>query len=232
MKNKKTVYAVIPARKDSKRIPGKNKKIFCGKPLISWTIEEALKVKEIDHIIVSSNDRDVLAIANSYDVIVHKRDEILSEDDVPGHLVSLDAMESMDAKEDSTVIYLQPTSPLRTAKDVAGCYYHYKIMDCDSVISCYRNSKAYYSFKLAQGFLEPLFYGNYLNQQSHNLPEAFVPNGAVYIISLEYLKLYGTVYTPRTKAFVMSRINSVDIDDYADWLFAEFLMRARLSKEK
>ena len=163
--------------------------------------------------------------------MIRNRPEELCGDDVPGHLVSLDAMEFVGAKDDSVVIYLQPTSPLRTAKDVVGCYYHYKIMDCDSVISCYRNSKAYYSFKLTDGFLEPLFYGNYLRKQSHDLPEAFVPNGAVYVISLELLKEYGTVYTPRTKAFVMDRINSVDIDDYSDWLFAEFLMRTRLAKK-
>jgi len=224
------VYCVIPARKNSKRLPGKNKKDFCGKPLISWTIEEALKVKEINCVIVSSNDPEILKIATNYRVMIRNRPEELCGDDVPGHLVSLDAMEFVGAKDDSVVIYLQPTSPLRTAKDITGCYYHYKIMDCDSVISCYRNSKAYYSFKLTDGYLEPLFYGNYLRKQSHDLPEAFVPNGAVYVISLELLKEYGTVYTPRTKAFVMDRINSVDIDDYSDWLFAEFLMRTRLSK--
>jgi len=232
MKNKKTVYAVIPARKDSKRLPEKNKKIFCGKPLVSWTIEEALKVKEIDHVILSSNDYDIIKIAKKYRIMVRTRPEELCLDNVPGHLVSLDAMRFVNAKDDSVVIYLQPTSPLRTAKDITGCYYHYKIMDCDSVISCYRNSKAYYSFKLTDGYLEPLFYGNYLRKQSHDLPEAFVPNGAIYVISLDLLKEYGSGYTPRTKAFVMDTINSVDIEDYSDWLFAVFLMRVRLAKNE
>jgi len=225
------ILGITPARGGSKGIPQKNIKNIAGKPLIAWTIEEALKVKEIDHIILSSNDPEILKIAANYRIMIRNRPEELCGDDVPGHLVSLDAMEFVGAKDDSVVIYLQPTSPLRTAKDVVGCYYHYKIMDCDSVISCYRNSKAYYSFKLTDGFLEPLFYGNYLRKQSHDLPEAFVPNGAVYVISLELLKEYGTVYTPRTKAFVMDRINSVDIDDYSDWLFAEFLMRTRLAKK-
>lgn len=231
MKNNKTVYAIVPARKDSKRLPGKNKKIFVGKPLICWTIEEALKVKEIDYVIVSSNDDDIFRIAGRYRVILRNRPEELCLDNVPGHLVSLDAMEFVGAKDDSVVIYLQPTSPLRTAKDITGCYYHYKIMDCDSVISCYRNSKAYYSFKLQDGYLEPLFYGNYLRKQSNDLPEAFVPNGAVYVISLELLKEYGSVYTPRTKVFIMSELHSIDIDSLEEWLFAEFLMIIRLKKE-
>lgn len=230
MKDKKETYCIIPARKNSKRIPNKNKKLFCGKPLISWTIEEALKVKEIDHIIVTSDDNDILDIGKKYGVGTHKREARLCEDNTPAWVVANSLMSYLRAPKDAVIIYLQPTSPLRTAKEIKACYYFYKIMDCDSVISCYRNNTAYYSFKLAQGFLEPLFYGNYLNNRTQELPEAFVPNGAVAIISNEYLNSYGSFYTPRTKGFVMEKESSADIDDYSDWLFAEFLMRVRLSK--
>ena len=65
MKNKKIVYAIIPARGNSKQIPGKNLKEFCGRPLVVWTIEEVLKVKEIDHVILSSNDDEILEIGKS-----------------------------------------------------------------------------------------------------------------------------------------------------------------------
>ena len=227
MKNKKIVFAVIPARGNSKKIPKKNLKDFCGKPLVAWTIEEALKVKEIDHIILTSNDDEILEIGKNYGIGTHKRDEELCRDEVPGWLVASDLMNYLKAPENSTVIYLQPTSPLRTAEDVRVGLLTYNVMDCDSVISGYQNNKLFFGFKILNDFLEPMFYESYLSSRRQDLPDAFVLNGAIYVISLKNLNLYGSFYTPRTKAFIMPRERSVDLDTEIDWLLGEILWRVQ-----
>jgi CMP-N-acetylneuraminic acid synthetase len=231
MKDKKIVYAIIPARGNSKQIPGKNLKEFCGKPLVIWTIEEVLEVKDIDHVIISSNDQNILNIGESYGIGTHKRSEKLCEDDVPGWKVASDLMRVTKAPKDSTVIYLQPTSPLRTAKDIRVGLLTFRVFDCDSVISGYQNNKLFYGFKILNQFLEPLFYKAHLSSRRQDLPDAFMLNGAVYVISYENLDLYESFYTPRTKAYLMPKERSVDLDSLEEWLFAEFLMRARLFKE-
>lgn len=237
MKNKKIVYAIIPARGNSKQIPGKNLKKFCGKPLITWTIEEAMKVKEIDHIVLSSNDQNILNIGAAYGIAIHKRSEEFCEDDVPGWKVASNVMDFMlpnktskNKYKDSVVIYLQPTSPLRTAEDIRVGLLTFSVFDCDSVISGYQNNKLFYGFKILNQFLEPLFYEAHLSSRRQDLPNAFMLNGSIYVISYENLDLYESFYTPRTKAFIMPKERSVDLDSLEEWLFAEFLMKARLAK--
>ena len=62
--------AVIPARGGSKRIPHKNIKEFCGKPIIAWSIEVAKQSKLFDHILVSTDDKEIAEVAKSYDAEV------------------------------------------------------------------------------------------------------------------------------------------------------------------
>jgi dTDP-glucose pyrophosphorylase len=62
----KTVVAIIPARSGSKGLPGKNLKSFCGRPLIAWSIEVALKSKYIDDVIVSTDSEEIAEIARQY----------------------------------------------------------------------------------------------------------------------------------------------------------------------
>ena len=78
----KSILAVIPARKGSKKLPKKNILSLAGKPMIVWTINEALKSKYIDNIIVSTNDEEVINICSSIDEIEvpFKRPECLSKD--------------------------------------------------------------------------------------------------------------------------------------------------------
>lgn len=59
------MIAIIPARGGSKGLPGKNIKEMCGKPLIAYTIEAALKSKSIDHVILSTDDEEIAAVAKN-----------------------------------------------------------------------------------------------------------------------------------------------------------------------
>lgn len=121
------VVAIIPARKGSKRLPEKNKKELCGKELIRWSIELALKIDFLKKIIVSTDDKDILDFCQEYeDPRYHydkrfkliKRPKEYAQDDTPiwkviDHLFYSNLIDSEDI-----IILLQPTSPLRDKTDI------------------------------------------------------------------------------------------------------------------
>ena len=107
---------IIPARGGSKGIPNKNKALFCGKPLITHTIKVALE-SNLDTVVVSSDDPDILAIATNMGIEAIQRPAELAEDTTPTLPVLQHALSSFDSSYD-TVMTLQPTSPLRTAQHI------------------------------------------------------------------------------------------------------------------
>ena len=118
MINGLTVLAVIPARGGSKRCPRKNILPFRGKPLLQWTVEAAKACSHIDHIVLSSDDPEILALGVLLDVHSVER---------PGYLAH-DTAKSEDTLRHTLawyphdyVVLLQPTSPYRLASDIERC---------------------------------------------------------------------------------------------------------------
>jgi|ETNvirnome_2_130_1030620.scaffolds.fasta_scaffold00727_3 N-acylneuraminate cytidylyltransferase len=116
------ITAVILARKGSKRLPGKNTMDFGGRPMVAWSIIEALKSSYVDEVLVSSDDDEVIDIAIDHGVIPIRRPGHLAQDDTPTYPALLHAIEYSDIVDDLThVVLLQPTSPLRIAVDIDNC---------------------------------------------------------------------------------------------------------------
>jgi len=125
--------AIIPARSGSKRLPGKNIKTFCGKPLIVYAIEEAKKSKLIDEIVVTSDSDEILSMAGEYGAFGIRRPDELAQDssrtiDAVKHVIEYLGYKAI-------VVLLQPTSPLRTVKDIDECIRLYNTGCFDSVIT-------------------------------------------------------------------------------------------------
>lgn len=114
----KTVLAVIPARGGSKRVPRKNIRLFRGKPLIQWTIEAAQDSGYLDRIIVSTEDGEIAQISKELCCPVLIRPWELAEDDSKSEDVVRHALKTYPS---DIVVLLQPTSPLRTARDIDAC---------------------------------------------------------------------------------------------------------------
>ncbi|MEH2097772.1 acylneuraminate cytidylyltransferase family protein, partial [Nostoc sp.] len=116
----KKVLAIIPARGGSKAVPRKNIREIGGKPLIAWTIEEAKKSQYIDRLILSSEDDEIISIAQKWGCeIAFKRPVELAQDDTPGIAPVLHALNQLPIYD--YVVLLQPTSPLRQVIDIDGC---------------------------------------------------------------------------------------------------------------
>jgi len=129
----KVILAIIPARGGSKRLPKKNVRILRGKPLIFYTIDTANKSKYLDRVIVSTDDKKIAEISAKYGAEVIERPKKLARDDSP----IIDAIfHVLNKIEADIVVLLQPTSPLRTAKDIDEAINLFIDNKCDSVISC------------------------------------------------------------------------------------------------
>lgn len=139
--------AIIPARAGSKRLPNKNKKELCGKPLLCWTIDEAIRCNVIDLVVVSTNDQEIIQFCKErYEPLRNfkciKRPEWLAEDNSPQFEVIKDVM-SQFREEFKIILLLQPTSPLRTKEDILKAYQLFELSR-KSVISVYKESELTY----------------------------------------------------------------------------------------
>ena len=125
---------VIPARGGSKRIPRKNIKHFRNKPLISWTIDTAIKSNCFDKIIVSTDDNSIADFSKRLGINVpFLRDKKLAEDNSLIIDTVLDLIEEFN--DYSHVLLLQPTSPLRTHIDIKNIISMMKANKSQSLVS-------------------------------------------------------------------------------------------------
>ena len=197
-KKKSKVVAIIPARVGSKRLPGKNIKILNGKPLICYTIEEAIKCHFINEIIITTNDPEVISICQQYAydprILLVDRPEELAEDITPMYEVILHACEGYSWGLE--VILLQPTSPLRDHTDIYMCHqlYHKGL----GVISVYQEDEL--RFKL---------------------------NGAIYVQGLGFIQIKKKFIANNMIFYIMSKERSIDIDTLEDFEKAEVYLKCK-----
>lgn len=119
MIQEKTILALIPARGGSKRLPGKNLRPLCGKPMILWTVEEARKSCYIDKIVVSTDDKLIVSAVSNKGVEIVDRPPEMAADYSSVYDAIFHALNFFEP-HDYTML-LQPTSPLRTAQDIDAC---------------------------------------------------------------------------------------------------------------
>lgn len=229
MKNR--IFGIIPARGGSKRIPRKNLKLFNGKPLVQWTIEEAKKSTYISTVILSSDDDEILEIGLNQNIEIYHQNKKSAGDDVPFLPIAMRIMSKYHARPNDLVVLLQPTAPLRNNEDIDAAILEFQLYKPYSLVSVYKSPKSAMICETQEEWVVPVLYKNYLTMQSQKLPEYFIPNGALYIISFKFLQLFKSWYTPMTKAFFMPDFKSVDVDNEFEWLVAEFIHKA-LRKNK
>lgn len=226
-----TPLYVIPARGGSKGIPRKNIKPFAGRPLIAYSIDAARGAGAPDsHIILSTDDDEIAAVATGLGLPVgYRRPAQLATDTAGSREVILDTMDYADrcGLIYDCVVLLQPTSPLRTAADVAGCLDLYRRHRPDMVVSVAPSpANPYYDCfeRDPEGYLH-ISKGDGLLTRRQDAPEAYVYNGAVYVIDPAAIRALPLGRFPRRIPYVMDPAASVDLDTPLDWLVAETIYR-------
>lgn len=225
------IVGLIPARGSSKGLPGKNIKEFVKKPLIAWSIEEALKSKYIDTVIVNTESKDIADIAKDYGAYVpFLRSKELAKDDSLMIDVINDFQKKLedDSQSYEIIILLQPTSPLRTAEDIDRSIEFFYKKEAQSVISVSENHNYWWTSTLPDDFSMKDFSKNIINKPRQDLDQAYTLNGSICVLDWEFIRKSRSVFGDNTFAFLTRKESSIDIDDYSDFVYAEFLKKSQL----
>lgn len=224
----KRILAIIPARGGSKGLPGKNSLFFCGKPLLAWSIEQALKSKYIDQVLVSTDSKKIAAIARKFGAEVpFLRPRAISGSSaktIDAVFHAVDALKNKDRHFDH-IILLQPTSPLRSEKDIDQAIEEFFKKKAQSIISvCKTEHSPLWAGVLPKDlsmkdFIKP----RVADKPRQSLPDYYRINGAIYFSSIDYLRRNKGFLGELTVAFVMPRERSIDIDTQLDFDFAAFI---------
>jgi CMP-N,N'-diacetyllegionaminic acid synthase len=221
----KKVLAIIPARGGSKGVLHKNIRMLGGKPLIAWTIAAARQSRYIDRLIISSDDMQIIEIAQTYDCEApFVRPSELAQDDTPGIDPVLHALENLPGYD--LVVLLQPTSPLRIADDIDGCIE----LCCKAGNTCCVSvtspeKSPFWMFTLDEDHQLQALFPQIKANRRQELPAAFALNGAVYAADTAWLINERNFVGAGTKAYVMPEERSIDIDSLSDFKYIEWLLQ-------
>lgn len=221
---------LIPAKGKSTRLKRKNVLDFCGKPMLSWTIEAALESGEIDDLVVSTEDPEIAEVAQQWGAEVpFVRPEKLAVDPAGVETVALDALDRLEAlgRSYQRIVILLPTSPLRSAEDIRAAsilFRKQRALSLMSVTAYDHSPYSAYRDSEEAGLLEPVF-PEYNRIKSQELAPAWRCNGAIHILDVDFFREHKSYTCAPLLKFEMPRERSVDIDTQDDLLYAEFLKR-------
>lgn len=227
------VLVLIPARGGSKSVPRKNLREVGGKPLIVHAIDTARRCASVGRIVVSTDDAEIADAASRAGADVpFLRPAALAADDTPDLPVLEHALGNLadDGYKPFAVVWLRPTSPLRTPEDVDAAVELLRRTDADSVRSvCLAEHHPYWMKVLEGDKLHPLLpdHEDTVYSRRQLLPDVYRLNGAVEVIRCDRLaSRSGSMYGTDVRGYVMPRERSVDVDDESDlkllqWLAAD-----------
>src|SRR3989338_4420352 len=223
------VLAIIPARGGSKRIPNKNIRDFCGKPLIAYAIEQAKASPFVNRYIGETNAKEIGDNEKKYGGEVpflpppHLATDSAQVVDSILHL--LEQLKKEESYEPTHVLILQTTSPLREQRDIKACFGMMQKTSATTVLTVTPTHPRLYHLKKDGS----LVLGNKFSDDSTNVQAwrpAYLLNGCfVYLMKASALRKERTIITKNTKAVVCDKWRSVDLDEPEDWVVAEMLYR-------
>lgn len=213
--------AFIPARGGSKRLPGKNIKLFGGIPLINYSIAYA-RFNRLDKIIVSTDDQEIARVAQEAGAEVLMRPANLANDTATTAAAALHCLNSEIANgfDPDVFITLQPTNPLRPADLCRKAMHEYTTTNCDSVISVGMNKHKFGAIQ--DGFYSPLNYS--FGSRSQDLKQLYFESGLIYLTKPSIIRkedVFGSFIKPIINTEPYSII---DIDDESDFKLGELML--------
>lgn len=225
----KRFLAVIPARSGSKGLKDKNIKILNGKPLIAYTIEAAKYSNIFDNIVVSTDSEKYAQISKEFGAeIPFIRPKYLAEDltdtlDVIEY--TLNKLIEMNKKFDYFMV-LQPTSPFRNEKNILEAVEMLFKKNANAIISvCETEHTPMWTNTLDDSLNMDNFIKKDVSPTRQVLPIYYRLNGAIYLSDINYFFKYRNFYKEKSFAYIMNKLNSVDIDSELDFMFAKTLIK-------
>jgi N-acylneuraminate cytidylyltransferase len=222
--------AIIPARGGSKRIPRKNIKLFCGKPMIAWTIEAAKAAKLFDHIFVSTDDAEIAAVAKDWGAEIpfirplELADDYIGTGPVVKHAVEW-VLSNIGNVQNVCAIYA--TAPFLRAEDLLAGYSVLKAGGSEIVFSV-----TSYPFpiqraiKITKDNRVEMFQPENYQTRSQDLEPAYHDAGQFYWLTRSSALSATPGFSTNTSPIILPRSQVQDIDTEEDWSHAELMFKA------
>jgi pseudaminic acid cytidylyltransferase len=227
--------AIIPARSGSKRIPGKNIKEFCGKPMIGWSILEAINSECFDHIVVSTDSHEIAEIANSFGAETpFLRPKNISDDFTPIVTVMKHAISELLALsyKMTNIFCIFATAPFIRSNYIKSGLHQLTNNGCDYVFPV-----TTFSYPIQRSLIVNtdntirMLYPELSHTRSQDLDEAWHDAGQFYWGKFESWVEEKEIFKSDTQILRLPRKLVQDIDTYEDWEYAEALFNSITQKK-
>ena len=232
------VLCVISARGGSRGVPGKNIKMLLGKPLIVWSIDQALKTPEIDRVVVSTDSPKIAEIARGAgaDCFFLRPDYLATSEagkfDVFKH--ALNECENYFNEEYEIYLDLDCTNPLRDISDISACIKQYRMSasrGVDGVFTvCEARKNPYFNLveadsagalKISKALLSTIV-------RRQDAPKVLEHVASIYALSPNYIKKARYLLDGHTEGYDIGSSKSLDIDSDFDFDLVEYLMKHKV----
>lgn len=226
------ILCTICARGGSKGVKNKNIKMLNGKPLISYTIEQAKESGLFEHIVISTDSDHIATIAEEYGAeIFFKRSPQMASDTAGKLQVIQDAFIRSEKYYQTTFDYLidlDATAPLRSVQDILDSYRQFLANGNDNLITAMPSRRSPY-FNLVEvdvsGKVTLSKKIDSVVTRRQDVPKSYDMNASIYIWKRNTILNENSLFLEKTGLYVMPEDRSIDIDTELDFEFVEFLMR-------
>jgi CMP-N,N'-diacetyllegionaminic acid synthase len=214
-----TNVALIPARKNSKGVPGKNKRLLSGLPLVAHSIDFAVRSSVIDKVVLNTDDENISEYCSeNYDAVeIYMRSQSLAQDDTGMADVLVDYIKTTSCQADF-IILLQPTSPIRHHDDLSEML---TLISSDPSVHCVtsvseipQHLSPHLMFSMKETKLTTLM--GEMPTRRQNVPKSYIRDGQIYVIRVSSLLQHKAIITSETHGFVSSE-SGINIDTEEDW---------------
>ena len=229
------IICVIGARGGSKGVPGKNIRPLLGKPLIAWTIEQAKKCNLIDHVVVSTDDKEIAKISKEYNAEVpFIRPKELATDESGKWEVwkhALKACEDFYDKKFDIYLDLDCTSPVRDVEDIYKAIEQYNVSNVDAIFSvCEARKNPYFNMveydennnlKLVKSSESKII-------RRQDAPKVFEHVASIYVLNPDYLRNSDGLLDGKVEGYDIGIKKSFDLDSEFDFELIEYIMKNKV----
>jgi CMP-N-acetylneuraminic acid synthetase len=209
------INVLIAVRGGSKRVPRKNVRPFCGSSMLELKVEQALRLEGIAGVVVTSEDDEMLEIADNLGARPMKRDSYYASDTVPMGDVYVHLASTLDCKD---ILWTPVTSPLVQDKTIQDCIDIYKHREGHDSVVTVNLIKEYM-------WLEDkaINYDPKNHPRSQDLPDIYALNFAVNILPRELMIKNKNILGDNFYSYMLDEIEAIDVDTEYEFMLAEFL---------
>ena len=223
------IVCIIPARGNSKEVIDKNIINFCGKPLIAWSIEQALASNHITNVYVSSDSDKILNVSIKYGAKKIKRPDILAQDESSSEealVHAINEIERSDGNKIDLVVFLQGTSPLRSLEDIDEAINLFIKNNLDSLFSAC-DLKDLMVWKNVDSKLTSINYDYKNRERRQDMQKQYGENGSIYLFKPKIIRESMNRLGGKIGTYVMDAWKIHEIDNKEDIGICEYFMNIK-----